>query len=107
LKVELVRREEKKQARIEEELGDLLFTAVNLARHLKVDAESALRGSNAKFRTRFGAMEKSAGGFDALAALTPAELDALWNRAKRENDAKQKMPTGNKPDSSEADGLKA
>jgi XTP/dITP diphosphohydrolase/ATP diphosphatase len=103
---ELVRSEEKKQARIEEELGDILFTAVNLARHLKVDAESALRGANAKFRARFGAMETSAGGFDALAALTPAELDALWNRAKRETDAKQKRRTGNEPDSASADGLK-
>jgi len=104
---ELVRSEEKKQARIEEELGDILFTAVNLARHLKVDAESALRGANAKFRARFGAMETSAGGFDALASLIPAELDALWNRAKLENDAKQKRQTGNEPDSSVADGLKA
>jgi ATP diphosphatase len=104
---ELTRSEEKKETRIEEELGDILFTAVNLARHLKVDAESALRGANAKFRARFGAMETSAGGFDALASLIPAELDALWNRAKLENDAKQKRQTGNEPDSSVADGLKA
>jgi len=104
---ELTRSEEKKETRIEEELGDILFTAVNLARHLKVDAESALRGANAKFRTRFGAMETSAGGFDALASLIPAELDALWNRAKLEDDAKQKRLTGNEPDSSVADGLKA
>ena len=74
-------------AAIEEELGDLLFTAVNLARHLKVDAESALSAANRKFRARFRAMEASAGGFDALASLTPAELDALWNRAKRADDA--------------------
>ena len=46
----------------EEELGDLLFTAVNLARHLKLDPESALRFSNAKFRRRFAAMESEAGG---------------------------------------------
>ena len=104
---ELTRSEEKKETRIEEELGDILFTAVNLARHLKVDAESALRGTNAKFRARFLAMEESAGGFDALASLIPAELDALWNRAKLENDAKQKRQTGNEPDSSVADGLKA
>jgi XTP/dITP diphosphohydrolase/ATP diphosphatase len=91
LKVELEKRKaaqdsrvEAQEARVEEELGDLLFTAVNLARHLKVDAESALRGANAKFRARFAAMEQSAGGFDALAALAPAELDALWNRAKQE-----------------------
>ena len=74
-------------AAIEEELGDLLFTVVNLARHLKVDAESALSGANAKFRARFRAMEANAGGFDALASHTPAELDALWNRAKRADDA--------------------
>ncbi len=71
---------------VEEELGDLLFTATNLARHLKVDPESALRVANAKFRRRFRAMEQAAGGFDALAAKSPDELDALWNRAKREPD---------------------
>jgi XTP/dITP diphosphohydrolase/ATP diphosphatase len=87
LKVELDHIEEKKQTRVEEEVGDLLFTVVNLARHLKVDAESALRATNAKFRARFRAMEASAGGFDALASHSPAELDALWNRAKRGNQA--------------------
>jgi XTP/dITP diphosphohydrolase/ATP diphosphatase len=72
------------QNRIEEEFGDLLFTAVNLARHLKVDAESALRGANAKFRARFGAMEWSAGGFEALRSLGPQALEALWEAAKQE-----------------------
>jgi XTP/dITP diphosphohydrolase/ATP diphosphatase len=67
---------------IEAELGDLLFTVVNLARHLKVDPESALRATNAKFRSRFAAMESAAGGTDALAASTPSELDTLWNQAK-------------------------
>jgi nucleoside triphosphate diphosphatase len=67
---------------IEAELGDLLFTAVNLARHLKVDPESALRATNAKFRRRFAAMESAAGSTDALAASTPSELDLLWNQAK-------------------------
>jgi XTP/dITP diphosphohydrolase/ATP diphosphatase len=72
------------QNNIEEELGDLLFTAVNLARHLKVDAEMALRGANAKFRARFGAMERSAGGFEALRELGPEELEGLWEEAKQE-----------------------
>ena len=70
------------QAAVEAELGDLLFTAVNLARHLTVDPELALRAANAKFRRRFAAMESAAGGSDALAASTPAELDTLWNQAK-------------------------
>jgi ATP diphosphatase len=67
---------------IEAEFGDLLFTAVNLGRHLKVDPESALRAANAKFRSRFAAMESAAGSRDDLAASTPSELDRLWNQAK-------------------------
>jgi XTP/dITP diphosphohydrolase/ATP diphosphatase len=90
LKVELVKAEaaepahidEENWLRVEEELGDLLFTAVNLARHLEVDAESALRAANTKFRRRFCAMEKRTGGFDALSTHTPDQLDAMWNRAK-------------------------
>ena len=67
---------------IEAELGDILFTAVNLARHLKVDPESALRATNAKFRRRFAAMEAAAGGSTALAASTPDQLEILWDQAK-------------------------
>jgi ATP diphosphatase len=70
------------KAAIEAEFGDLLFTAVNLARHIKVDPELALRAANAKFRRRFAAMESAAGGTDALVASTPSELDNLWNQAK-------------------------
>jgi ATP diphosphatase len=73
---------ERSTAAIEEEFGDLLFTAVNLARHLKLDPESALRVANAKFRRRFAAMEAAAGGRDSLAAATAAELDERWNEAK-------------------------
>ncbi len=71
-------------SRIEEELGDVLFTAVNLARHLKVDPESALRAANAKFRKRFTAMESAAGGGEGLEARSSAELEELWSNAKRD-----------------------
>lgn len=71
------------RAAIEDEIGDLLFAVVNLARHAKVDAEHALRGTNAKFERRFAFIER------ALADLgkrpenaSLAEMDALWNAAK-------------------------
>ncbi len=75
-----VEREDK--AGIEAEFGDLMFTMMNLARHLKIDAESALRGSNARFRARFAAMESRGGGAEGLAALTPGQLEDLWAQAK-------------------------
>jgi XTP/dITP diphosphohydrolase/ATP diphosphatase len=71
------------EAAIEEELGDLMFTVVNLARHLKVDPESALRRSNAKFRSRFQAMERQTAGGEPLASLGPERLDQLWREAKQ------------------------
>lgn len=64
-----------------QELGDLLFTAVNLARHLKIDPELALRDTNARFRRRFGAMESESE--QPLEDLSPDELEGLWARAKR------------------------
>ena len=67
---------------LEDELGDLLFTTVNLARHLHLDPETALRRANAKFRRRFHAMEQAAGGREALESRTPAELESLWADAK-------------------------
>jgi nucleoside triphosphate diphosphatase len=83
LKAELdPRKDAGSTAAIEAELGDILFTAVNLARHLKVDPESALRATNAKFRRRFAAMESAAGTSVALAASTPDQLEILWNQAK-------------------------
>jgi nucleoside triphosphate diphosphatase len=74
--------EAKHKENVEAEFGDLMFTAINLARHLNVDAESALRRSNAKFRGRFAAMERVAGGREGLERLGPDELEALWAQAK-------------------------
>ncbi|CAL1241322.1 nucleoside triphosphate pyrophosphohydrolase [Candidatus Methylocalor cossyra] len=69
---------------IREELGDLLFVAVNLARHLELDAETALRASTRKFIRRFQHIERQlAAEGRALADCTLAELDALWEDAKR------------------------
>ena len=70
----------REHSEVEAELGDLLFTAVNLGRHLGVDAEMALRGTNARFRARFREMELTAAR--PLAELAPAELEALWSGAK-------------------------
>ncbi|KIT15891.1 nucleoside triphosphate pyrophosphohydrolase [Jannaschia aquimarina] len=74
----------------QEEVGDLLFTVVNLARHLEVDPEAALRTANAKFQRRFDAVE------DGLAAAgrrpreaTLDEMDALWNAARAAEKAGQ------------------
>ena len=70
--------------KIEEETGDLLFVLVNLSRLLKVDAEQALRGTNAKFRGRFGYLErKLAAQGKPLEEATLTEMDALWEEAKR------------------------
>lgn len=66
---------------IEGEVGDLLFTAVNLARHLKIDPELALRRTNAKFRRRFAGMEQASGS--ALNERSASELEALWEQAKQ------------------------
>jgi XTP/dITP diphosphohydrolase/ATP diphosphatase len=77
---------EEARARVFDELGDLLFTAVHLARHLGMDAEFALRGANAKFRRRFGAMERAAGGGDSLATRSAEELEELWRAAKEEEE---------------------
>ena len=70
---------------IEDELGDLLFTVVNLARKLHLDAETALHRSTRKFSARFRAVEQlaSARGI-TLEKLTLAELDQLWDEVKRQ-----------------------
>ncbi len=80
--------EEIKQAQnldeVSAELGDLFFVLVNLARWKKVDAESALRGTNVKFRKRFAYVEQGAKKQGRnLSDMTLEEMDALWNEAKR------------------------
>lgn len=69
--------------KVQEELGDLLFACVNLARHLEVDAETALQGAAAKFERRFRAVESAIqerGISLKQASLT--EMDELWEKIK-------------------------
>lgn len=71
------------QDRLEDEVGDLLFVVANLARHLKVDPEHALRRTNAKVETRFGAIEAAlAAEGRGPADATLDEMEALWQAAK-------------------------
>ena len=72
------------QERLEDELGDLFFACANLARHLGVDPESAVRSTNAKFERRFRAVERQvreAGGDVKNASLD--EMEAAWQAAKK------------------------
>ena len=73
------------EARAAEEFGDLLFVMANVARHLGVDPEAALRGANAKFIRRFESIEAALAtqGRDPSDA-TLEEMDALWDTAKRD-----------------------
>lgn len=74
---------EQDPARTAEELGDLLFAVVNLARHLDVDAEQALLAANRKFERRFRAMEKAAGDEGKSLRELPIELlEQYWEQAK-------------------------
>jgi MazG family protein len=75
--------------RAEDELGDMLFTVVNIARALKLDSESALKRANRKFRTRFQMMESElARQSKTVAESTPAELNDLWNKVKADGDSR-------------------
>jgi ATP diphosphatase len=72
-------------AQVAEEMGDLLFTLANWARHLQLDPEDALRQAMLKFERRFGRLERLAAerGLE-LVALSPAQWDELWQVAKRQ-----------------------
>jgi MazG family protein len=68
---------------LSEEIGDLFFVLVNLARWKKMDAESALRETNLKFKRRFAYVEQGAKGQGrSLSEMTLEEMDALWEQAK-------------------------
>jgi MazG family protein len=76
-------RERGSHDQIEDELGDLLFVLVNLARFVKVDPEQALRRTNTKFRERFGHVERRLAAQGRVVNGTPIEeLEALWQEAK-------------------------
>ncbi len=76
--------------RLEDELGDMFFVLVNIARHLSIDPESALRRTNRKFRRRFGWMEEqlSKQGRN-LEQTTMEEMELLWQDAKALEDGRQ------------------
>jgi nucleoside triphosphate diphosphatase len=83
--------------RLEEEIGDLLFTACNLARYLGSDPESCLRRANLKFKIRFRALEqKVAGVGNRIRDCTPEELDRSWNAVKEEVRSKEEEQEGQK-----------
>jgi MazG family protein len=72
--------------KIEEEFGDLLFSLINYARFLQIDAENALEKTNKKFISRFTRMEQTAlQQGKPLADMTLAEMDAIWNEIKKQN----------------------
>ncbi len=71
------------RARIEEEVGDVLFSCVNLARHLEVDAEAALRRAGRKFETRFKSMETELAAHGGVAAVDFDTRERVWEEVKR------------------------
>jgi MazG family protein len=76
---------EKDQDNIEAEFGDLLFSLINYARFLHVDAENALERTNKKFISRFSQMEKQAlASGKILADMSLEEMDAIWNSIKKQ-----------------------
>lgn len=76
---------EKDRGNIAEEIGDTLFTLVNISRFLKLNAEDSLRLTNSKFEKRFQYIEKNYNGdIDLMKQATLQELDELWEKAKTE-----------------------
>ncbi len=78
------------QQRLEGEIGDLLFTVVNLARYLRIDPEAALKRTNRKFRTRFQSMEERAGEQGRkIEELSLEEMETLWQESKQAERGKE------------------
>jgi MazG family protein len=71
------------KAKLAEEVGDLLFAVVNLARSLGLDAESALHAATGKFETRFRDMESQVPAGESFADLPMVRMNALWEQAKK------------------------
>src|SRR5437870_1166184 len=77
--------DEGKRERLEDEIGDMLFVIVNIARYLKIDSEAALKHANRKFKSRFQYMESElARQGKSLEQTSLGEMEALWQRAKSE-----------------------
>lgn len=73
----------KDRAKVSDELGDLIFAVVNLGRHVKADPENSLRGTNTKFRRRFGYIEQTlTEGGETLQDATLERMEDLWQAAK-------------------------
>jgi nucleoside triphosphate diphosphatase len=81
--------DEGRRERLEDEIGDMLFVIVNIARYLKIDSESALKRANRKFKARFRYIEDELAKQGKSLEETPLdEMEALWRKAKSET-----MPT--------------
>ena len=79
------RDDESRRERLEDEIGDMLFVIVNIARYLKIDSESALKRANRKFKSRFQYMESElARQGKSLEQTSLEEMEALWQKAKSE-----------------------
>ena len=77
--------DERRRERLEDEIGDMLFVIVNIARYLKIDSESALKRANRKFKSRFQYMESElARQGKSLEQTSLEEMEALWQKAKSE-----------------------
>lgn len=77
------KKEKINQKKMEEEIGDLLFSVINLARHLNVNPEISLMQSNKKFIKRFNLMTNNYGGKQKFINAKPKKKEELWNKAKK------------------------